>query len=356
MKNIHTKPLALLIAIFISLGFIHSSEKSKIHLKVSKEENGEKTVFEKVYFNMDELKADEELKNFDVMIDQWTSDKDQNTIHFNHVNRDGDKKIIIVHSNDDDVNTEMVEEKIIRIKTEDGEQNLTFDFEGDGNDTMVWIDEHGNKTELTDADIEEMVQEHEEVNIEVIASDDEESEPNILIKGSDGDHTAEIEVEIEKEIGPDGDQVMVTVKKSDNQEVSKQTMDINIEEQNGEKFIEINIKRTNDLNVIISEIQEGDESLNDVDYSLKNNLKPSPLNYYPNPSNGRFNLDFKLDLKKEVTIKVLDILGNEVYKETLLDFDGIYQNEIDLTGKEKGIYILQVIQKKKTLARKILIE
>ncbi len=101
---------------------------------------------------------------------------------------------------------------------------------------------------------------------------------------------------------------------------------------------------------------EGDASLNDVGYSIKNNLNPSQLKYYPNPSNGRFNLEFQLNLKKEVTIKVMDILGNEVYKETLLDFDGNYHNEIDLTGKERGIYILQVIQKKKTLARKILIE
>ena len=52
----------------------------------------------------------------------------------------------------------------------------------------------------------------------------------------------------------------------------------------------------------------------------------------------------------------MDILGNEVYKEKLLDFSGIYDNEINLTGKQKGIYILQISQKKKTFTRKILIE
>ncbi|MCK5101587.1 MAG: T9SS type A sorting domain-containing protein, partial [Cyclobacteriaceae bacterium] len=130
----------------------------------------------------------------------------------------------------------------------------------------------------------------------------------------------------------------------------------NIEEKNGEQFIEIDIKRTDNLNVTISEILEDDTSLDGIDYSLKNNLKPSQLNYYPNPNNGRFNLKFMLDQKGEVTIKVMNILGNEVYKEKLLDFNGTYDNQIDLTGKEKGIYILQIIQKRKALTRKILIE
>ncbi len=274
MKNIYTKSLVLLIGIFISMGFIVSDEKGKIHLKVSKEENGEKTVFEKVYSNMDELKVDEELKNFDILIDCCANDKDQNTIHFNHGNRDGDKKIIIEHKVIDDSNHDIVEEKIIKIKTKDGGQKFTFDIEGDGDHKIVWIDEHGNKTELTEADIEKMVQEHEYGNIEVITSGDEESEPNIVIMGGDGDHTAEIEVEIKKEIGPDGeeiivennvwvtkdgkkteideendfrfesdrDQVIVMMKESEGDEGEKQTMDINVEEKNGEKFIEINIK------------------------------------------------------------------------------------------------------------------
>ena len=138
--------------------------------------------------------------------------------------------------------------------------------------------------------------------------------------------------------------------------VNLKTMNINIEEKNGEKYINIDIKRTNSKNVTISEIQKGDASLNDIDYSLKNNLRSSQLNYFPNPNHGRFNLRFILDQNDEVTVKVLDILGKEVYKETLLDFTGTYDNQIDLTGKEKGIYILQIIQKKKVLSRKILIE
>jgi hypothetical protein len=108
--------------------------------------------------------------------------------------------------------------------------------------------------------------------------------------------------------------------------------------------------------VTISEIMKTDVSFKDIDFSIKNNLKPSELNYYPNPNDGKFNLKFNLDQKGEVIVKVLDILGNEIYKETLLDFNGIYDNQLDLTGHEKGIYVLQVQQGRKALSRKILIE
>jgi hypothetical protein len=133
-------------------------------------------------------------------------------------------------------------------------------------------------------------------------------------------------------------------------------MDINIDEKNGEKFIEINIKRDNVAGVTISEIDTKDPSLSGLDVAFKNNLKPTDINYYPNPGTGRFTLNFVLDRKDEVVVTISDILGQEVYRENLPDFEGTYDKVIDLSGEKKGIYILQINQKKKTLSRKILIE
>ena len=127
-------------------------------------------------------------------------------------------------------------------------------------------------------------------------------------------------------------------------------------EENGEEFIEISIKRTSNQSVKISQNLREDDPLDGIDYFVKNNLNPSQFNYYPNPNHGRFNLKFSLKSKEEVTIKIMDILGNEVYKEKILDFQGDYDNRIDLSGKEKGLYILQIHQKKKMFTRKILIE
>ena len=434
MKRTINNVLILVIAIILSLAFSSLDEKGKVHLKVTKEENGEKSVFEKIYNSMDELKADEELKQFDVLVEGWTKEHSKGIIIKKRIDTNpgytwvfdddeeihkGDKHIIIKHKNGVDETIDIKKEKIISIKTDDGEQNFTMKIEGDSDHNIVWIDEDGNKTELTDGDIDQMIKKHDggkhkEIHkkIEVITSDDEDGEIKVMVIEEDGDPTAQIEVEVKKEIGEDGEEKIIEKKvwvikdgkkieldeesdyefetegdkikikvddeimeitdfsgrkfdsdhvmafhgKSEGNEGIKQTMNINIEEKNGEQFIEINIKRTNNLNLTISDILKDDASLDGIDYSLKSNLKPSQLNYYPNPNNGKFNLKFMLDQKEEVTVKVIDILGKEVYKEKILDFNGTYDNQIDLTGKEKGIYILQIIQKRKALTRKILIE
>ena len=299
------------------------------------------------------------------------------------------------------------EKKVIKIKTDKDGHEITIKIDEDGEHNMVFIDEDGNKTKITDEDIEKMIQSHQDGE-----GDEIHKKIEVIVMKGDDDDAKEIEVEVKKEIGEDGEEKIIEKKvwitkdgkkieldgesdyefktdgdiikikvdtdimeiddfsdaktegenvmlsrgiEDDNKGIN-QTMNIIVKEEDGEQFIEIDIKRTNSLNVTISEILKDDTSLDGIDYSLKNNLKPSQLNYYPNPNNGKFNLKFMLDKKEEVTVKVMDILGKEVYKETLLDFNGTYENKIDLTGKEKGIYILQIIQKRKALTRKILIE
>lgn len=436
MKRTFTNSLITLFVVIISLGFSLLDEKGSVHLKVIKNENGEKSVFEKIYSSMDELKADKEFKEFDVLLDRWANEKDHKT----DLNSRGDNKFnykIVIGkkiggegdlswiSEDDEEIHERDKHIIIRYK--DGEDEIidvkkekTVEIKkGDGDHNMISIDEEENKTEITDEDIEKMIKEsdegkHTEIHkkVEVITSDDEDGKIMVIVKEVDVDPDIEIDLEVKKEISEegkekiiekkvwitkdgkkieldeendydfetDGDQIKITIDdetmkitdfsdgnnegdevmvfqgKGEGNEDVKQIMNVNIEEKDGEQFIEIDIKRTNNLNVTISEILKDDVSLEDIDYSLKNNLKPSQLNYYPNPNNGIFNLKFTLDQKEEVTVKVIDILGNEVYKELLLDFKRTYDNQIDLKGKVKGIYILQIIQKRKSLTRKILVE
>lgn len=502
MKQTITYILMLFAAIAISFGFSTVSNEGKVHLKVTKEENGQHAVFEKTYDNMEALKADEELKTFDVLINDWTDDQNHMFIHEDHDGEEGHKKVIIkkridgdeeftwtteeeeIHEGEKHIiikkkgsDEEIIEvegEKIIKIKTDGDEQIFTITSKSEGDGTMVWIDEDGKKTELTEEHIEKMAEGGEKVvvqkkikvitsnddeeknvfiikedsdgemvwidedgnktklseekiaelkekhkesgdvhkKVEVIVSgEDDEKKQVIIMKGDDEDMT-DIEVEVEKEIDDDGNEVIkdkkvwitkdgervelddenafefktegdnITIKvddetidiadfsngkfegenvmvfktKASGEKGMKQTMDVSIEEKDGEKYIEIDIKRDAEMNVTISDILKNDDALSEAKFDLKNNLKASQLSYYPNPNNGKFNLKFSLDHKDEVTVSVLDILGNRIYNEKLMDFEGLYDNEINLLGKESGIYILQISQKKKALTRKILIE
>ncbi len=444
MKQTFTHSIFILLAIIISLAFATNDEKGKVHLKITKEENGQQQVFEKQYNSMDELKADEDLKQFDVLVEEWANENNKHFEFSSDHKKDGEKTIIVkkkIGDNDEmtwisDGDTSNVkrdhvmvfkqkegddlnEKNVIKIKTDDGDENFTMKIDGKGEKKIVWIDENGKKTELTEEKIEEMISKDDasklnktHKKIEIISSDDADGKVKVMVSGDDDPHTMEIEAEVSKEIDENGEEKIVNKKvwvtkdgkkmelddddayelktdgdtftikidkesmesadfsdgkfegdnlmlfsnKADGESGIRQTMKINIDEKNGEQYIEIDIKRINNANVTISEIQKDDASLSKVDYSLKNNLKPSQLNYYPNPNSGRFTLNFVLDQKDEVSVTVMDILGKEVYKEKLLDFQGTYDNQIDLSGKEKGIYILQISQKKKILTRKILIE
>ncbi len=487
MKHTITKFTILFSVITLIYGFTFLYDTGKVHLKVSKQVNGEKSVFEKTYENMEALKADEELKGLDPLVNDWIKNNSEGLnigerlsgstwISEDGKHGDRERNIIIKEKGNDEEDVESEIEKIIKIKTGDGEKVFTVTTKGSENHNMVFVDENGNKTELNEDTLEDMPEEGKDRNIikriEVITSDnkdpkkmtvkvksDEDKEwvwiddagnetkltnekleelhenrqaagenhrkikvivkesestgnEDIIIMNNKNEEVSEIEVEVEKEIGDDGEEVIkdkkvwitkngekvqiddenafkfktegdeITVivdgkeldltdfsegeyngdkdvfisRKSDGKGDIKQTMNVQVEKKHGETYIEIEIKRDESKNVTISEIAKSDNSLKDINFSIKNNLKPSELQYYPNPNDGKFNLRFNLDQKGEVMVKVLDILGNEVYKETILDFDGIYDNELNLTGREKGIYILQIRQGRKALSRKILIE
>ncbi len=95
------------------------------------------------------------------------------------------------------------------------------------------------------------------------------------------------------------------------------------------------------------------KSVKNVD---NNTLQVEKLNFYPNPTSGKFKLDFALDTKEDVKIKILDAAGKEVYKENLKQFTGSYSKEIDITGNKKGVYFIIINQGDKYKSKKIVLE
>lgn len=85
-------------------------------------------------------------------------------------------------------------------------------------------------------------------------------------------------------------------------------------------------------------------------------LEPVDLKFAPNPNQGNFNLSFTLKDKNTVTINIFDINGKLIYTETLKDFEGTYNKEIDISNNGTGPYFLQIIQGIYDLVRKIIIQ
>lgn len=80
------------------------------------------------------------------------------------------------------------------------------------------------------------------------------------------------------------------------------------------------------------------------------------MNFYPNPSSGKFNLSFTLPEKGDAQITILNSDGKIVYKESLPNFSNTYDKEIDISKNAKGVYFVKVEQGKHAQVKKIILE
>ena len=90
--------------------------------------------------------------------------------------------------------------------------------------------------------------------------------------------------------------------------------------------------------------------------SIDNKLAVDQVNFYPNPSSGKFTLDFNLAEKGNTEVMILSTEGKSVYSEELKDFTGKYSKEIDISASPKGIYFVKIRQGSHAQLKKIILE
>ncbi|MEQ9401994.1 MAG: T9SS type A sorting domain-containing protein [Cyclobacteriaceae bacterium] len=101
----------------------------------------------------------------------------------------------------------------------------------------------------------------------------------------------------------------------------------------------------------------GDEFGDKGEVSKNSKLELEDLTFYPNPStNGRFKVRFSVPEENELSIKVFNLEGKEVYNRYFERFGGMYSESIDLSGQSEGIYLLEIRQGSKRLTKKIVID
>lgn len=86
-----------------------------------------------------------------------------------------------------------------------------------------------------------------------------------------------------------------------------------------------------------------------------NTLELKEFKANPNPTNGLLNLYFKGDAKP-TAISVIDISGKGIFTTRLTNFNGMYNETIDLSSYNKGLLILQIRQGDKVYSEKIVLQ
>jgi hypothetical protein len=150
-----------------------------------------------------------------------------------------------------------------------------------------------------------------------------------------------------------GDDKNVTINKSENDNSKTKTKTIVIEDEKGKgkKKVIVSTSVT---------VMDMDDKGDDVYRSDKKKDKENiDFSFYPNPSDGTFNLELELNPegvngKDNAQVRITDMNGKEVYNENISG-NGRVTKVIDLNGK-KGTFVVVIKQSKKITSKKIIIE
>ena len=85
-------------------------------------------------------------------------------------------------------------------------------------------------------------------------------------------------------------------------------------------------------------------------------LSINNLDIYPNPSRDVFNITFNSDEKQALRIRILSVVGAEVYSEDRENFIGEYTKQVSLDRYGKGIYFLEIETNNGIINKKLILQ
>ena len=80
------------------------------------------------------------------------------------------------------------------------------------------------------------------------------------------------------------------------------------------------------------------------------------LDVYPNPSRDIFNISFSSDIQQDLSIRIVNVVGAEVYSEKRQKFIGEYTKQINIDNYGKGIYLLEIETSNGIINKKLIVQ
>ncbi|HDO26866.1 MAG TPA: Omp28-related outer membrane protein [Bacteroidetes bacterium] len=77
------------------------------------------------------------------------------------------------------------------------------------------------------------------------------------------------------------------------------------------------------------------------------------LELFPNPTTGILNINISADEFNNAELKVVNVLGKEIYKQTGLNIKGDYSVRVNLSTQPNGIYFVMINGENQTITRKV---
>jgi len=400
-KTFMSISLILIGILFIpNYGISQEKEKKRVHIKKVKMENGKETVMDTTIHISDLEKLEEldelgiileedmeSLKNLDV--DVFVSEGEEGEEEYNVTIKsdgEGEMKNFVFISDDGELEELKVDggKYVYLTKSDGGEVESTIEvFDGD---EVNWT---------TDMEMEVEVEDLENGNKKVtIKKEDGETVEHILDEGKgvymideNGELTKlEDDKDLEWNAEGDKDRILITVGDDKDGDImvirnKNETIDmvnpgnnqrIMVKETDGDGDTQVHVRVMEEKDgdksiiiktrVIVQKLSDNEiQTLKDAGVDLEGEtglekLELDDLNFHPNPNDGKFKLSFETPEKGNTNIRIFDVNGKEVYSEKINNFNGRYENTIDISENKKGTYFLHIQQGKKVSTRKIVLE
>lgn len=296
--------LGFLLMVLLGLYSSAQDVKDQVKVRITKEVDGESRTFEKTYASDAEMRADEEFKTFmgdDARVDFWLSDDargtrlDERGNHFYfELDEDGDhsRHFRMIHPGDSGVKQFEFHMDMLAEQMKEMETELQDHFKK-LDDEHVMVYSFGDEGGTFDWQFPDSLAEDIRLKVEKLMREH-------------GEHSRHMEV--------------VIIKK------------VSISEEVGEFGKKAQVKASNQLEL-------------------------TDLSYYPNPApDGRFKLRFNTPSEGELSVKIFNLDGKEVFNRYFERYSGLFSETIDLSRQKEGVYLLEIQQDGKRLTRKVVVD
>lgn len=77
---------------------------------------------------------------------------------------------------------------------------------------------------------------------------------------------------------------------------------------------------------------------------------------FPNPTQGRFTIAFNIKEPEQISVRLVNAVGQVVFEDKQTKFSGDYKRQLNLEAAPSGVYILHVALEDKTVSRRVIIQ
>jgi len=87
-------------------------------------------------------------------------------------------------------------------------------------------------------------------------------------------------------------------------------------------------------NEIVTDLTLGDE--------LAQEISANKFKIFPNPSNGISTITFEDTTRGELSMEIYDLQGKRIYEAEKINFEGLYEGQINISNQPSGIYLIEM--------------